>query len=86
MPIFEFECSRCGKKFEEFFHCYEDSVGAIVCCGQPANRLVSRLGRPTFPSEGITLEHLPGGPRHFSSQREMSEYAKANDLELGALL
>lgn len=40
MPIFEYECQKCGKKFEELVRSHEEEVRCPKC-GAPAGRVWS---------------------------------------------
>jgi hypothetical protein len=39
-----------------------------------------------WPADGIYLEHVSAKGRVFHSKKEMADFAKRNNLELGALL
>ena len=59
MPIYEFECSKCGARFEELVHAVEKGKGTLkgIACEKPLARnvaeakrvveLVKRIGVPT---------------------------------------
>jgi hypothetical protein len=39
-----------------------------------------------FPSQGIFLQNVSAEGKHFSTKRELKDFARDNNLELGALL
>lgn len=85
MPVYDFKCTICGKfKLNELTLSWEEKV---LCCGEPMLRefpLTTNVY--SFPSEGITLEHVGPKPVTFHSKSEMRRFAKDKNLELGALL
>lgn len=86
MPIYDFLCPKCKKKkLDEYLRSWNDAVWCDSC-----NTLMSRMYNsfPTphvFPSEGIFLEHVSSEGHLFHSKKEMQQYAKKHDLQLGAL-
>ena len=86
MPIFDYKCPKCENTEERFVHTY-NAVQTCLDCNQVMNKLFSVGFVPqVFPSEGIHLKHVGPNGRTFRSKKEMQGYAKAHDLELGALL
>lgn len=93
MPSFDFECNRCHIVVEEFFMNFR-SMKSPLCkkCDVPMTRLytlavVQKHKLATiFPVDGITLEHYPGGERHFDSYKELKKSAKKDGLEIQAIL
>lgn len=84
MPIFDYACSACGAKKKDIFVRQWDD--AIVCdCGMRMDKVPSRFYADTFPADGIFLEHVSAEGKRFHSKKEMKQYAKDNDLQLGAL-
>ena len=56
MPILQYKCEKCGKKFEELVQKYDDPV-ACPCCGAPAGRdwsgeIFSATGKPVKKCSG----------------------------------
>lgn len=44
MPIYEYECTRCGEKFEEFCRLNDDKkTGAEITCPKCGSNLVERV-------------------------------------------
>lgn len=41
MPIYEYKCGKCNKKFEVFQGVADKEVGACKFCGGPVNKLIS---------------------------------------------
>ena len=89
MPIFDYKCPSCGRKEKDVFvHKFDETVKCKQCHANmsrlfPAD---SRFKPKVFPKEGIYLEHVSAKGKRFFSEREMKDYAKKHDLELGALL
>ncbi|MBI4442915.1 MAG: zinc ribbon domain-containing protein [Acidobacteria bacterium] len=42
MPIYEYECTACGHRFELIQKFSDDPAKACVRCGEPVNKLFSR--------------------------------------------
>jgi len=84
MPIYDFVCPKCkSKKNDVFTKSWEE---IIKCdCGTKMNKKPSIMVPYIFPADGIFLEHVSPEGKLFRSKKEMKAYAKANDLELGAL-
>lgn len=84
--LYDYSCKDCKRRWEEFVWNKDEQVDCELC-GKPAERqFPNDINIHSFPPEGITLEHLPGGPRTFKNRTEMRAYAKEKDVELGALL
>jgi putative FmdB family regulatory protein len=87
MPIFDYKCPSCHIKIEDKF--VRNRKEVVVCkqCHAQMQRLFpNRVNAYVFPQEGIHLEHVSAKGKTFHSTQEMRDYAKKNDLELGALL
>jgi len=83
MPIFDFKCSGCGRQVLDALIRKEEEIP--VCCQNQMEKIPARI-HSGFPEFGITLENVAEKPVHFSSKRQMQDYARKNNLELGALL
>lgn len=85
MPIFDYQCPRCGAYRNVLVQRYDTLVQCNTC-------LISMNKRPSvpnmhlFPIGGIHLKHVCPGGKTFHSKNEMKQYARENDLDLGALL
>ncbi len=60
MPVLQYHCTQCGKKFEELVKNYEEEVNCPDC-GQKAGRCYSgkvytALGKPTKKCSGKCSE------------------------------
>jgi len=86
MALYDYFCSNCDDTWEEFVWSSSDPVFCEKCGKQAKRSFPSVIHAHVFPPEGITLEHLPGGPVNFKGKTEMRAYAKEHDVELGALL
>jgi putative FmdB family regulatory protein len=87
MPIYDFKCTTCGKKQEEFVHQWEEEVLCPKCKTAMERLFPSQLGPPNFgfPEGGVTMEHVGPTPVHFATRSEAQRYAKENNMELGCL-
>jgi len=84
MPIYDFICRDCScTRLDVFTKAWDEEVKCH--CGKKMEKLPSRFVADTFPSDGLFLEHVSPTGKRFHSKREMKQYAKDNDLELGAL-
>ncbi len=86
MPIYDFVCPKCKKeKRNEFTRSWDDEVECDDC-EIKMTKLFNGFPVPhVFPKDGIFLEHVSAQGKRFYSKKEMREYAKTHDLELGAL-
>ena len=41
MPLYEYECERCGKRFEVIQRFSDEPLSACTACGGPVHRLLS---------------------------------------------
>ena len=85
MPIFDFKCLACDRTEKDMFVKSWDTPVFCDECEEPMEKIPSRFLADVFPNGGIHLEHVSSNGKTFYSKGEMREYAKANDLELGAL-
>ena len=90
MPIFDYRCPECDAILKDFFvKCWDAIVFCIhddrheIC--PKMEKIPSRFFADIFPNGGIFLEHVSSEGKTFYSKREMRQYAKEHDLELGAL-
>ena len=86
MPLYDLKCEKCGKRMDDVLASFED-VKRMVCpdCKSKLIRVPGRFVPDVFPAEGIFLEHVSAKGKTFYSKKEMKDYAKKHDLELGAL-
>lgn len=84
MPIFDYRCSACGAVRRDVFVRHWDD--RIVCeCKMAMDKIPSITVPRVFPAEGIFLEHVSAEGKRFFSKKEMQDYAKEHDLEIGYL-
>lgn len=86
MPIFDYMCNGCGDKQQDILVPRWDVIVNCPKCGKPMQRLIGLPNVHCFPAEGIHLKHVCPGGKTFHSKTDMKRYAKANNLELSALL
>lgn len=83
MPIYDYQCN-CGEtKNDEFVQAWDTII--LCSCGKKMTKKLSRFFADVFPNGGIFLEHVSPTGQLFHSKKEMRQYARDNDLELGAL-
>ena len=86
MPIYDFKCPSCEKKLNDCYLKNREEIVKCTRCRTEMKRLFpNRVSGYCFPQEGIYLEHVSAKGETFHSTREMRDYAKKHDLELGAL-
>lgn len=87
MPIFNYRCPECGNIQKDcFVKAWDQFVGCSLGHSQvQMEKIPSRFMADIFPKDGIFLEHVSSEGKTFHSKKEMRQYAKEHDLELGAL-
>ena len=61
MPIYEYECSKCGKAFEVFQRITEDPLTKCKFCGGAVNRLISQCSFQLKGSGWYVTDYKHGG-------------------------
>lgn len=92
MPLYEYACPACGKKFNDLVPFSEaDDPMPCVGCGEPAVRLLSRLGRimfsdPRGTSLADNIEYVGGwnaeNAKDIRRRAEKAQEFRYNDLPL----
>jgi len=84
--IFDYQCLLCNEVQKDIFvHTTESPVACSKCGGETLRLFPTRFSAHVFPSEGVHLEHVEPNGKTFYSKKEMRQYAKEHNLELGAL-
>ena len=92
MPIFDYHCGCCQTDEKDVFvRSADEDVLCYVCLKSgctlaPMTKLPAVPQMHIIPADGIHLKHVCPGGKTFHSKRDMKDYAKKHDLELGALL
>jgi putative FmdB family regulatory protein len=87
VPIYDYKCPSCGSTRDDVFvHRHDVIIRCPKCTLTMIKLITTRVAVKCFPSEGVFLEHVGPKGRRFHSEKEMRQYAKKHDLELGALL
>lgn len=86
MPIFDYKCSSCSNRVSDEYVRRPDDVVICPACMMPMEKLASFPAVHVFPVGGVFLKHVSPQGKTFYSKKEMQQYAKNHDLELGALL
>lgn len=80
MPIYEAECTICGKKFEYYAPQVTEDTNDCPSCGGPAARLFSRY-KPNIFTPFVTRNIMPdGSPVRVDSQRQLSSLCNEHKL------
>lgn len=53
MPTYDYECSKCGKRFEEFHKMTDKPVISCPVCGAKAHRLIGTGSGIIFKGSGF---------------------------------
>lgn len=86
MPIFDYRCSKCGHVIRDVLvPVYKEPVDCIRCACV-MYKLPAVPNMHLFPIDGVHLKHVCPGGKTFHSKNEMKQYARENNLDLGALL
>ena len=86
--IYDYQCDKCLHKLIDVYVRRMDERVDCPKCENEMTRLFpvdSRFKPYVFPADGIHLEHVSATGKTFYSKKEMRDYAKKHDLELGAL-
>ena len=88
MPIFDYKCSKCGNVVRDVYVVRHDAAIACQLCDVHVvmDKLPAVPNMHLFPIDGIHLKHVCPGGKIFRSKNEMKQYARDNNVELGALL
>jgi len=84
MPVYDFRCPKC-KKIKKDVYLPRWDMGQKCECGEDMTKLPSLIAPHIFPADGIFLEHVSSTGERFHSKKEMKDYAKKHDLEIGYL-
>jgi len=87
MPVFDYECPNCGRKvLDNFVHRFDAKVKCKQCGSNMSKLVPTRIVADTFPADGVYLEHVSPEGKTFYSKKEMRQYERDNNVELGYLL
>ncbi len=73
MPIYEFECTACGERFEELVGSGEAAAACPRCASRRTRRLISNVSPPGRQPRGA-------GVRSEESRRREREAARADRI------
>lgn len=94
MPIYDYKCVSCGLVREEYLPLKMSNCDSLVCqCGSKLKRIITISSSKIGPVEaalaspgGLYLEHVSNKGETFHSKRQLKDYARKHNLQLGALL
>jgi putative FmdB family regulatory protein len=75
MPMYDFECEKCGKVFELFKH-MEENPEVWCICGGKATQHLSCFQTAKDKLFDFVDVHTTGKPIHFSSKRQWESHLK----------
>ena len=96
MPIYSYECNKCGHEVEEFRR-IADAMRLDTCekCGSTMQKVQKSFSVSTWPPAsagsarrghgGVHLEHMGPNGKIFYSKKELRDHCKKNGLHSGAL-
>jgi putative FmdB family regulatory protein len=61
MPIYEYECTKCGKVFEAVQRITDEPLGQCVSCAGPVKRLISQCSFQLKGSGWYVTDYKRGG-------------------------
>jgi putative FmdB family regulatory protein len=61
MPIYEYVCGDCQRKFERFVRAFGEEVGCPQCGSAQVEKQLSRLGFAGVSSEGRSTQPVAAG-------------------------
>lgn len=87
MPIYDFRCPNCSYLLKDRFTKSWDEEVKCSRCRAIMKKLISEgvVGK-VFPAEGVYLEHVSPKGKTFHSTKEMRDYEKKHNVDLGYLL
>ena len=83
MPLFDFYCKQCGKEMKD--ELIRDKKDLPMCCGTGMYKKVPTGIISGFPQFGLTLNHVDTYPVHFDTKKQLRDYKRKHNLDLGAL-
>jgi len=87
MPIYDMKCPHCNHIVRDKFIKSWDEKVKCLRCGATLKRLISTgINAKVFPADGVYLEHVSPKGKTFHSTKEMRDYERKHDVELGYLL
>ena len=79
MPIYEYKCRKCGKKFEVFQRITDDEVTGCQACGGAVDKLISLSSFHLKGSGWYVTDY--GGKKPSTSESESSESKAPSSTE-----
>ncbi len=64
MPLYEYQCTECGVRFERHQHFQDPPIHACPECGGPVQRLIGPVGVIFKGSGFYSTDHRSGGGRN----------------------
>ena len=76
MPTYEYECKRCGIRFERFQYITEEPIRSCPECGGEVKRLISPGGGFIFKGSGFYITDYRSESYKSAEKREKEEARK----------
>ncbi len=81
MPLYDYECLRCGEAFEAFRRIEEREYALCPKCGFIAEQVLKQAKRDfTHRIEGWWRDISPEGPVYVRSKRHLKELCKRHGV------
>ncbi len=81
MPTYEYECSSCGCKFEEFQGIMDKPIRTCPKCGGEVRRLISGGGGLIFKGSGFHITDYRSESYKKGEKEEKKAYSKVKDKD-----
>jgi putative FmdB family regulatory protein len=81
MPLYEYQCTKCGHRFERIQSFSADDVKECPVCQGPVERLISTPARPQFKGSGFYSTDYVSKPAASSSTPTESSTTPAAKTE-----
>lgn len=90
MPLYDYRCIQCDiLEKDVLFLNWKQSREPRYCdkCGSSMEMVFSsmKVVPDVFPADGIYLEHVSAEGKRFYSKKEMRDYEKKHDMNIGML-
>lgn len=86
MPIYDFLCSNCdSKRNDVFVKAWDEEVKCNQCHENMQKLVPTNISANVFPADGVHLKHVSPEGHTFHSTKEMRQYEKDKNVQLGYL-
>lgn len=82
MPTYEYECSSCRHRFEEFQSIMDKPIRTCPRCGKEVRRLISGGGGLLFKGSGFYITDYRSESYKKKEKEEKKTYSKVKDKDV----